>query len=457
MEAGLIPYPHTETSFEIRSTMWGFLIETFDVIIDNLRSEIVGYRRIRIEALHRVILYRGFHQRWQSVSDIQRFYDGWVREHYAHFFSTARHSQEQNDRSNLVFSDPVSAEQSTSAHRTLSDILETSPIIHPHTPTNFEFQQSIWASLTAIFDIIENLHSVFEHDPDSRIERIRRAILANGTRRYWDSVTDMCRFYEGYIQERYPHLFSRIRTADDDPERQTLYDRNQGHLFRIDELMGKDRPSWSTEDSDASTPQEERNDSDTPLRTPREIPSVIPISLVRPARDSGTFSSGEGGGGRGGRGGQGGHNRYLISGTSTSVGGHAEPQYSAPSIIDFATPNHPSFHASFPLRSPPSVPRQRRTFPRRRRARQPPPDAPTRQEISAYNREMRLRGAPVPPRVRRVSRPSWWIPHVETGVLRRDEETRVAGATGQGQIDTIETLFGRECGEIFSLPLFVKC
>ncbi len=569
MEADLIPYPHTEASFEVRQCMWEFLVEAFDVIIHNLRSEIVGYRRIRIEALHRVILYCGFDRGWQSVSDIQRFYDGWVREHYAHFFSTARHSQVENDRSSLVFSDDVPAGQSASVHRMSGNIVETSPTILPHTPSNFEVRQAIWASLTAIFDIIiEHPHSVFEEDPESRIERIDRAILDNGTHRCWDSVADMYRIYEGCIQDLYPHLFSRGHMADDDcqpgdhsvafaveammrdvpttqsigntlredtaghsteqpsadapnedagmslssnarsfaqendvtpvasidalgphpesyspgdevhsrpgsdeerdhvlrmgrwatndPEGQTLYDRNQRLLFRIHELMGIGRSSWRTEDSDTPTPQEGRNDSNTPVRIAQETPSMISMVPVRPEGDSETSSSGEGGAGWGGRGDLGGPGSYLTSETLTSVGGHAEPQDSESWIDDFATPSYPSFRGSVPLRPPPAVPRRRRAFPRRRHA-QPPPDAPTRQETSAYNREMRLRGTPVQHRVRRVPPPSWWNPHVETGALRRDEEPRFAGATGQRQIDTFETPCGRKSLENSSLFLSVEC
>lgn len=89
MEAELIQYPHTESSFEVRRLLWPWLAEPFDVIIEDLRSEVLEYSNIRIEELHREILDREYHREWGSASDIRRFYDGWVRENYAHFFSNA--------------------------------------------------------------------------------------------------------------------------------------------------------------------------------------------------------------------------------------------------------------------------------------------------------------------------------------------------------------------------------
>ena len=563
MEAELIPYPHTESSFEVRHLLWGFLAEPFDVIIEDLRSEVIGHRSIRIEELHREILYRRFHQMWQSASDIRRFYDGWVREHYAHFFSSARCSQGENDHPNLVSSDDVPASQSASVHRTSSTIIETGVLTHSHTPSGFEVRRSIRASLTAIFDIrIEHLRFVFEEDRESRIESIYRAIWDNEPHQHWDSITDMYRFYEGCIRNRYPHLFSGGQIADDEsnrppadhsgvftteammrdtttiqsvdntlgedtaghsieqpwadlrnedagmslssiaesfgdgndvtpvapidaigphpesyssgdevhrrtaadeerdrvlrrghwvadgPERQTLEDRNERLLFHINELMEIVRSSWHTEDSDTSTSQEERNGSNALLRISQVYPSMSSIPQIRRGGDSGTSSPGEGEGwregrgDRGGRGGRGRHGRYS--------------QDSVSWIHDLAV-SHPNIRASVPLRPPPPVPTRRRAFPRRRRARRPPPDAPNRQEISAYNREVRLRGTPVPPRVRRVARPSWWMPHVDTGVPRSDEEFRFVGATRQGRFATREMPFGRECFENSSLPLSVKC
>ncbi len=395
MEAELIPYPHTEASFEVRHDLWGFLAEPFDVIIEDLRSEVLGSRSIRIEELHREILYRQFHQMWQSASDIRRFYDGWVREHYAHSFSSARCSQGENDHSNLVSSDDVPASQSASVHRTSSIIIETGLLTHPHTPSSFEVRRSIRASLTAIFDIrIEYLRFVFEQDQESRIERIFGAIWDNEPHHHWDSVTDMYRFYEGCMRDRYPHLFSGGRMAADEsdcppadhsgaftmeammrnvrttqsvgnalgdiitghsieqpsadlcnedagmslssnagsfgdgnnatpvapidaigphpescssgddiqwrtaadeerdhvlrrdhwvangPEEQTSEDRNQRLMFHINELMEIVRSSWRTEDSDTSTSQIGRNDSNAPLR----------ISQVDPSRSSSPLS-----------------------------------------------------------------------------------------------------------------------------------------------------------------------
>ena len=51
------------------------------------------------------------------------------------------------------------------------------------------------------------------------------------------------------------------------------------------------------------------------------------------------------------------------------------------------------------------------------------------------------------------ARPSEWMPNVDTGV-RRGDESRIVGATGQGQFETLETPFGREC---FPLLLLVEC
>ena len=156
---------------------------------------------------------------WQSASDIRRVYDGWVREHYAHFFPNARCSQGENDHSNLVSSDDVPASQSASIHRTSSTIMETGLISRPHTPSSFEARRSLRASLTAIFDIrIEHLRFVFEEDQEPRIERIYRAIWDNGPHHHWDSASDMYRFYEGFIRDRYPHLFSRGQRADDESD-----------------------------------------------------------------------------------------------------------------------------------------------------------------------------------------------------------------------------------------------
>ena len=553
MEAELIPYPHTESSFEVRHLLWGFLAEPFDIIIEDLHSEVLEYRNIRIEELHREILYRQFHREWQFASDIRRFYDGWVREHYAHFFSTARCSQGEDDHSYLSSSDDVPTSRSASVHRTSSTIMETDVVTHPHTRRSFEVRRSIRASLTAIFDIrIEHLRFLFEEDQQSRIERIYRAIWDNEPHQHWDSVTDMYRFYESCIRDLYPHLFSGGRMADDEsdctpadhssaftmeammrnvttqlvdnalgeditvhsieqpsadvryedaavslssdggspvdrdnvtpvapinatgphpesyssgdevhwrlapdeerdrvlrgshngPERQTLYDRTERLLVHINELMGILSSSRRTEDSYTSTSQEQRNDSNASLRIPQVNSSMRSIPLLRHEGDSGTSSPREGGDGRGGRGGQGGRGMY--------------PQNFERWIHEFAI-SHPIVRDSVPFRPPPTAPTERRTFPRRRRARQPPPDAPNRRGHSAYNRATSLRGEPVPPRVRRVPLPSWWMPHVDTGVLRRDEESRLVGTTRQGQFDTLETAFGRECYGNSSLPLFVKC
>ena len=97
--------------------------------------------------------------------------------------------------------------------------METGLISRPHTPSSFEARRSLRASLTAIFDIrIEHLRFVFEEDQEPRIERIYRAIWDNGRHHHWDSASDMYRFYEGFIRDRYPHLFSRGQRADDESD-----------------------------------------------------------------------------------------------------------------------------------------------------------------------------------------------------------------------------------------------
>ena len=219
MEAGLIPYSHTEASFEVRYLIWDFLAEPFDIIIEDLRLEVVGDRSTRIEELHREILYRQFHREWQTASDIRQFYDGWVREQYAHLFSNARLSEGETDLSNLVSSDGGPSSQSASVYRTSSSILETGLVNHSRTTSDFEVRRSIRASLIAIFDIrLEHLRFLFEEDPEAHMERIQRAMLNNEAHHRWDSVTDMYRFYEGRIRAWYPHLFSRARVPGDESD-----------------------------------------------------------------------------------------------------------------------------------------------------------------------------------------------------------------------------------------------
>lgn len=196
MEAELIFYPHTEASFEVRCLMWDFLAEPFDVIIEDLRLEVVGNRSTRIEELHREILHRRLHTEWHTASDIRQFYDDWVREQYAHFFSNARRSEGEIDHSNPVFSDGGPSSQSASFHRTSSSIMETGLFNYPRTTSDFEVRRSVRASLTVIFDIrVEHLRFLFNEDPESRMEQIQRAILNNEPHHHWDTVTDMYRFY----------------------------------------------------------------------------------------------------------------------------------------------------------------------------------------------------------------------------------------------------------------------
>ena len=559
MEAEVILYPHTEASFEVRCLMWDFLAEPFDVIIEDLRLEVVVNPSTRIEELHREILYRRFHREWQTASDIRRFYDCWVREQYAHLFSDARCSEGEIDHSNLVPSDDGPSSQSASVRRTSRSIMETGLINDSRTTSDFEVRRSIRASLTAIFDTrLEHLRFLFEEDPESHMERIQRAILNNEPHHHWGSVTDMYRFYEGRIRAWCPHLFSRARVIGDendfppgdpsgastmdamtrnvpntqtvgdafsedstghsieqaptdvriedagmshssngnavtfvapidiivphpesssgadeahprpesneerdsilrgarwpanDPEPQTPYDRNQRLLFHINELMEIVRSSGRTEDPDTSISQEGRNDSNTSLGGSQANPSASPIPLVRPEEDFGISSRGEGGVGRGGGG------RHLASETLTAAGVHAESRDSESWIHDFAI-SHPNIRATVPFRPPPPVPTQRRNVSRRRRTRQPSTDASSSQRISADNRQTRLRGAPVQPRVRLVMRPGWWIRHVRASNRRRDEVPRFAAASGQRQFDTREMPFGRDCYENYSLPVFVKC
>ena len=509
MEAELILYPHTEASFEVRCLIGDFLAEPFDVIIENLRWEIVGNPSTGIEELHREILYRRFPREWQTPSDIRRFYDGWVREQYAHLFLSARRSEGEIDPSNPVSSDGGPNSQSASVHRTSSSIMETDLITHSRTTSDFEVRRSTRASLTAIFDTrLEHLRFLFEEDPESYMERIQRAILNNEPHHHWDSVTDMYRFFEGRIRAWYPQLFSRGRVTGDesdfppvdpsgastmdammrnvptaqttgdafsedstghsieqpptdvriedagmsdsengnavtfvapidiivphpesssgageahprpesneerdsilrgapwpasDPEPQTSYDRNQRLIFHTNELMEMVRSSGRTEDPDASISQERRNGGNTSLGGPQANPSASPIPLVRPEEDSGISGRGEGGVGRGGGG------RQLTLETLTSVGGHAESRDPGSWIHDFAI-SQPNIRASVLFRPQTPAPTRRRNVPRRRRARQPSTEASSSQRVSAHNRQTRLRGAPVQPRVRLVMRPGW--------------------------------------------------
>ena len=248
--------------------------------------------------------------------------------------------------------------------------------------------------------------------------------------------------------EERDRVLRRGHWGADGPGRQTLENCNERLLFHVNELIEITRSSWHTEKSDTSTSQEERNDSSALLRISQVYPGTSSIPQIRRGGDSGTSSPGEGEGWQGGRRSRGGCGERGRRGRY--------PQDSVSWIYDLAV-SHPNIRASVPLRPPPPVPTRRRTFPRRRRARRPPPDAPNRQEIWAYSREVRLRGTPVPPHVRCVPRSSWWMPHVDTAVPRSTEEFRSFGAARQGQFDTLETPFGRECNENSSLPLFVEC
>ena len=503
MEAELIPYPHTELSFEVRHLLPGFLTEPFDVIIEDLRFEVLGHRSVRIEELHREILYRQFHREWQSACNIWVFYDGWVREHYAHFFSSERLSEGENDHSDLVSSDDVAASQSASVHRTSNTTTRTSPTTHPNTLSMFGVRRAIRTSLITIFDIrIEHLRSVIAEGQESRIERIYRAIRDNEPHHHWNSVTQMYRAYEGCLRAQCPHLFSSGRVAadksgflsaahssastieamtrddtttqslgdarDDDiarhsagqpsadlrnedpdvslssnagsfgngndgtpvapidaigphpesyswgdevhwrtagdeerdhvlrrnrwiangPERLTPEARNCRLLSHIIVLMMTILDGWRTIDSDTSIPQEEGNPSNAPLGISQVDSSMSSNSLIRPEGDSRTSGPGEEGGEREGQGGRDGH-----------------PQVSEPWIHNFAV-SHPNIRASVPFRPPTSFSTERRMFrQRRRRMHQTPPDAP--------------------------ARPSEWMPNVDTGLRRRDEESRFVGDIGK--------------------------
>ena len=526
MEAELIPYPHTRSSFEVRRPLWSWLAESFDVIIEDLRSEVVEDCSIRIEELHREILNREFHREWGAASDIRQFYDGWVRENYAHFFSNARFSQSENGHSNLVSSDDVPARQSAPVHGTSSTIMETGVNVGSHIPISFEMRQAIRASLIAIFDIrFEDLRILFGEDQESRIGRIRTAILDNEPHHHWNSVTEMYRALEGCLRDgclqlllgdrmaanesdsrsaahrgafameammrnvttpqsignalgediaghstgqpsadlrdedagmylssnagsfedgngvtpvapidaigHHPeevhrrtagdgerdHVLRRGHSIANGSEIQTPEDRHQRLLYELSLVVEIVRLGWHQLASDTSAAQE-RNDSNAPSMISQVDSNSSSISLSGPEGGSGTPSPGEGGGEAGGRGGRGGRGSY--------------PQDSELWIYHFAI-SHPNVRASFPFRPPSPVPTPRptqsRTFrPRRRRLRQTPPDA--------------------------AARPSWRMSNVDTRVRRRNGESRVVGATGQGQFDMLEMPFGREC---FSLPLFVKC
>ena len=533
MEAEHIPYPHTESSFEVRHLLLGFLEEPFDVIIEDLRSEVLGRRSLRIEELHREILYRQFHQEWQSACDMWLFYDGWVREHYAHFFSNERLSQGENDHSDLLSSDDFAVSQSASVHHTSSTTTETGRTTHPTRISMFEVRRAIRTSLITIFDIrIEHLRSVIALNPESRIERICRAIRNNEPHHHWNSVTEMYRAYEGCLRAQCPHLFSgggmaadesdfpsaahsghstieamtrdgttiqslgnargddiarhsvgqpaadlrnedpdvslssnvgsfgdgddatpvapidtigprpesyssgdevHWRTAGDEdrdhvlrrnrwiangPERLTPEARNHRLLSHIMVLIMTIRDDWPTIDSDTSITQEEGNASNAPLRISQVDSSMSSDSLISPEGDSRISSPGEGGGEREGQ-----------------EGRDGRPQESEPWIHNFAVSHPiirdsvPNIRASVSIRSPTSFSTERRMLRQRRRGmHQTPPGAP--------------------------ARPSEWMPNVDTGVRRRGDESRIVGATGQGQFETLETPFGREC---FPLLLLVEC
>ena len=235
MEAELILYPHTEASFEVRCLMWDFLAKPFNVIIEDLRLEIVGNGSTRDEELHRQILYRRFHREWQTASDIRQFYGGWVREQYSHLFSNARCSEDDIDHSNLVSSGGGPSSQSALVHHTSRSIMETGLINHSRTTSDFEVRRSIRTSLTAVFDIrLEHLRFLFEEDPGSYMEQIQRAILNNKPRHHWVSVTDMYRFYEGRIRAWYPHLFSRSQLTGDESDLPTV---DHSGAFTMDAMM----------------------------------------------------------------------------------------------------------------------------------------------------------------------------------------------------------------------------
>ena len=535
MEAELIPYPHTRSSFEVRRPMWSWLAESFDVIIEDLRSEVLEDCSIRIEELHREILNREFHREWGAASDIRRFYEGWVRENYAHFFSNARYSQVENDHSHLISNDDVPAGQPAPVHGTSSTIMETRVNDCSHIPISFEMRQAIRASVIAIFDIRwEDLRSLFDEDQETRVERIRSAILNNEPHHHWNSVTEMYRALEeclrdGFLQallgdrmaanesdspsaahrgafaieammrnvstpqsignalgediagnsterpsadlrdedagmylssnvgsfedgndvtpaapidaiEHHPDSYSSSgdevhrRIAGDEerervlhrghsiangPEVQIPEDRNRRLSNELSLLMEIVRLGWHQLASDTSVSQG-RNDSSAPSMISRVDSNSSSASLNGPEGDSGTPSLGEGGGEAGGRGGRG-------------LGSYPQDsQHSERWIHHFAI-SHPIVRASVPVRPPspvpPPRPTQHRTFrPRRRRLPQTPPDA--------------------------AVRPSWRMSNVDTRVRRRNENSRVVGATGQGQFDTLQMPFGREC---VSLPLFVEC
>ena len=532
MEAEPIPYPHTRSSFEVRRVMWSSLAESFDVIVEDLRSEVLGDQSIRIEELHREILNREFHREWGAASDIRRFYEGWVRENYAHFFSDARYSQGENDHSNLISNDDVPAEKPAPVHGTSSTIMETRVNDRSHIPISFEMRQAIRASVIAIFDIRwEDLRSLFDEDQESSVERIRSAILDNEPHHHWNSITEMYRALEGcllqavlddrmagresdspsaahrgafateammrnvstpqsignalgediaghstgqpsadlrdedagmYLSsnagssddgndvtpvapidaiEHHPELYTSSgdevhrRTAGDEerervlhrghsiangPETQTPEDRNRRLLNELSLLMEIVRLGWHQLASDTSASQE-RNDSNAPSMISRADPNSSSISLSGAEGDSGTPRAGEEGGEAGGRGGRGGRGNYP-----------QDSEHSELWIHRFAV-SHPIVRDSVPPRPPPPVstsrPTQSRTFrPRRRRLHQTPPDA--------------------------AARPSWRMSNVDTRVRRRNEDSQFVDATGQGQFDTLEMPFGRECD---SLPLFVKC
>ena len=215
MEAELILYPHTESSFEVRCLMWDFLAHFL-----MSSSRISAWKSLKIVAHVSRRCTGGSCTAGSTESGrppfIRPFQDGWIRDQYAHLFSNARRSEGEIDQSNPVPSEGGPSSQLASVHRTSSSIMESGLVNNSRTTSEIEVRRSVRASLTAIFDIrLKHLHFLFKEEPESHVEQIQRAILNNEPRRHWGSVTKMYRFYEGRIRAWHPHRFSKGRVTGD--------------------------------------------------------------------------------------------------------------------------------------------------------------------------------------------------------------------------------------------------
>lgn len=410
METGVTIPPHPLISFEMRQTIRASLTAIFDIGIEHLRFLFDEDQESRIERIQRAIRDNEPHHHWNSVTEMYRAYEGSLRDRCRHIFLGGRMAADESDS-------PSAAHRGAFAMETMMrDVTTAQPVgnalgedIAGHStgqPSTDLRNEDPGMSLSPNDGRFGHGNDVTSVDPMDAIGQHPES-YSSGDGAHW-------RTEGGEERDRF---LRRGHSIANGPERQTPEDRNRRLLYHISLLMEIARSDWHPVPSDTSTSQV-RNDSNAPLRMSQVDSSMSLNSLIMPEGDSGTPSPREEDGGPGGRGGRGGDGRY--------------PQDSQPWIHNFAV-SHPSIREPVPLRPPPHVPTQRltqrRTFrPRERRLRQTPPEAPTR--------------------------PSSWMPNVDTGVRRRNEEPRFVGATGQGHFDTVETPFGRE---LFSLPLFVEC